>query len=36
MVEHTKTLPHQIAYDRPSSKLFPFLKRHYNLAAFIP
>ncbi|KAJ8613875.1 hypothetical protein CTAYLR_008669, partial [Chrysophaeum taylorii] len=25
-----------LAYDRPSSNLLPFLKKHYNLSAYVP
>lgn len=28
--------PQRLAYDRPSGKLFGFLKKHYNLNKFIP
>lgn len=28
--------PGKLAYDRPSSNLYPFLKKHYKLIDFIP
>lgn len=28
--------PEKLAYDRPSSKLVAFLKKHYNLASYLP
>ena len=29
-------IPEKLAYDRPSEKLLCFLKKHYNLAKYIP
>ncbi|RHY91623.1 hypothetical protein DYB37_003923 [Aphanomyces astaci] len=28
--------PHQLAYDRPSPKLFPFLRKHFKLDSYVP
>ncbi|KAK2957111.1 putative Alpha-tubulin N-acetyltransferase [Blattamonas nauphoetae] len=28
--------PHKIAYDRPSQKLIPFLRKHYGLSKYVP
>ena len=36
MCENEKVEPHKIGYDRPSSKLLNFLKKHYNLETYTP
>ena len=36
MLDCEDIFPSKIAYDRPSSKLINFLKKHYNLSIFIP
>lgn len=36
MLHTEKVKPFQIAYDRPSSKLLSFLKKHYLLVDYIP
>ena len=36
MCENEKADPHKIGYDRPSSKLWNFLKKHYNLETYTP
>ncbi len=36
MLEHEKINPWNMGYDRPSSKLIGFLKKHYGLMNFVP
>ncbi len=36
MLKFENTTPANLAYDRPSPKLLSFLKKHYNLASYIP
>lgn len=36
MLECENIEPHRLAYDRPSAKLLSFLRKHYNLAEFVP
>lgn len=36
MLENESLQAHQLAYDKPSKKLLGFLKKHYNLANFVP
>lgn len=36
MLEHEECGAVQFAYDRPSPKLIGFLRKHYNLANFVP
>jgi alpha-tubulin N-acetyltransferase 1 len=36
MLEVENISPRRIAYDRPSSKLISFLKKHYCLEKYIP
>eukprot|EP01017_Pseudomicrothorax_dubius_P008381 TRINITY_DN12747_c0_g2_i4.p1 TRINITY_DN12747_c0_g2~~TRINITY_DN12747_c0_g2_i4.p1 ORF type:complete len:364 (-),score=50.40 TRINITY_DN12747_c0_g2_i4:17-1108(-) len=36
MLAHEDIEPHRIAYDRPSTKLLSFLRKHYKLVNFIP
>ena len=36
MLLHQELEPRSLAYDRPSSKLIPFLRRHCNLRSFTP
>ncbi len=36
MLNYSKITPEKIAYDRPSSKLIGFLKKHYGLAKYLP
>jgi GNAT acetyltransferase, Mec-17 len=36
MLEHEKINPWNMGYDRPSSKLIGFLKKHYGLVNFVP
>jgi len=36
MLQAENIPPHRIAYDRPSPKLFAFLKKHYGLSHFTP
>jgi hypothetical protein len=28
--------PHQLAFDRPSAKLLPFMQRHFQLVTYTP
>lgn len=36
MMDIENKLPHQLGYDRPSSKLMNFLVKHYQLSGYIP
>lgn len=36
MLDNESKLPHQLGYDRPSSKLMNFLVKHYHLSGHIP
>lgn len=36
MLEYEHASPEKMAYDRPSSKLISFLKKHYKLSSYIP
>jgi hypothetical protein len=36
MLESEQLGPEQLGYDRPSSKLLAFLRKHYNLASYVP
>lgn len=36
MVECEKVEPRKMGYDRPSSKLLSFLKKHFNLTEYVP
>ncbi|ETV82570.1 hypothetical protein H257_05167 [Aphanomyces astaci] len=36
MLERESVAPHQLAYDRPSPKLFPFLRKHFKLDSYVP
>jgi len=36
MLSEERISPAKLAYDRPSTNLYPFLKKHYNLVDFIP
>ena len=36
MLEHEKINPWNMGYDRPSSKLIGFLKKHYGLVNYVP
>jgi hypothetical protein len=36
MLDNENKLPHQLGYDRPSSKLMNFLVKHYHLSGYIP
>jgi alpha-tubulin N-acetyltransferase 1 len=36
MLESENIEPRSIAYDRPSPKLYGFLKKHYGLQSYVP
>ena len=36
MIDFEKTEPKKLGYDRPSTKFLSFLRKHYNLASYIP
>jgi hypothetical protein len=36
MLEAEQLSPEQLGYDRPSSKLLAFLRKHYGLASYVP
>ena len=36
MLETEDAFPEKLAYDRPSPKLIGFLKKHYELADYVP
>ena len=36
MLDNEKVEPHKMGYDRPSSKLLKFLKKHYGLENYVP
>ena len=36
VLQHEKTRPEKLAYDRPSAKFLAFLGKHYNLSTFVP
>lgn len=36
MLNDENIKPDKIAYDRPSSKLFDFLNKHYSLNKYVP
>ena len=36
VLQHEKTRPEKLAYDRPSAKFLAFLGKHYNLSNFVP
>lgn len=36
MLNREYVTPEKLAYDRPSSKLFSFLAKHYNLKQYVP
>ncbi|RHY27811.1 hypothetical protein DYB32_006508 [Aphanomyces invadans] len=35
MLERESIAPHQLAYDRPSPKLFSFMRKHFGLDTFV-
>ena len=36
MLEHERTVPSKLAYDRPSAKLIGFMAKHYGLKSYVP
>jgi alpha-tubulin N-acetyltransferase 1 len=36
MLDAEQLGPEQLGYDRPSSKLLAFLRKHYGLASYVP